>query len=113
MGRWSQRAGGNGSRGPSASLLSGPCRHRPREQVAYLGLVQAQAEEHALARPFAPDDLLTLQGLQVSCGAGLGQPDLPRQIADAALTAHQLAHKLVTGRIAQAGHQAAHTDVRF
>ena len=64
-------------------------------------------EHHPLARPLALDDLLALERLEVARGAGLGEPDAARQVAHAALAARELAHQVESGRIAEAGHEAA------
>lgn len=94
-------------RGLPGSSPARPLGDRPLHQAAHLGIVEAEAEHDALALSFAAHYLLALQRLEVARGAGLRQPDIPSEVADAAFAEQEQGHELESGWIAEAGHEAA------
>jgi len=87
---------------------AGSGRHRPVQESAHLWLFKAEAEHDTFAVALAHHHVLTLKHLKMACGAGLGQPDVVREVADATFAPLEAAHQLEPGWIAQARHQAAH-----
>jgi hypothetical protein len=85
----------------------------PRQQMADVRPIEAEAKHHPLAGARAAHQALALQCLQVSGGAGLRESDVRGEIAHAALGGEQRVSDPKTGRNPEASQNRASFEGRF